>query len=62
MQEHIPVDEVFEQLRCSRQGLTDAEAEVRIKICGPNKLEEKSVCFSANTHSSIVLYTQSGDL
>jgi H+-transporting ATPase len=40
--EHIPVEEVFEQLRCTRQGLTDVEGEQRIKICGPNKLEEKS--------------------
>lgn len=45
------MDEVFEQLRCSTEGLTDAEGEVRIKICGPNKLEEKSVCFNDNLPS-----------
>ncbi|KAL3650977.1 Plasma membrane ATPase 4 [Castilleja foliolosa] len=39
--EKIPVDEVFEQLKCSREGLTSAEGEHRLNIFGPNKLEEK---------------------
>lgn len=43
MQEHIPIEEVFDQLRCSREGLTDEEAEARLQIFGHNKLEEKSV-------------------
>lgn len=43
MQEHIPIEEVFEQLRCSKNGITDEEAEARIQIFGQNKLEEKSV-------------------
>jgi hypothetical protein len=42
-QESIPIEEVFEQLRCSKEGLTTEEGENRIKIFGPNKLEEKSV-------------------
>ncbi|KAG6389606.1 hypothetical protein SASPL_151078 [Salvia splendens] len=41
LQERIPVDEVFEQLKCTREGLTSEEGENRLKIFGPNKLEEK---------------------
>ncbi|KAK6158672.1 hypothetical protein DH2020_005986 [Rehmannia glutinosa] len=40
-QERIPIDEVFEQLKCTREGLTSDEGENRLKIFGPNKLEEK---------------------
>ncbi|KAK3124671.1 hypothetical protein QOZ80_7BG0590430 [Eleusine coracana subsp. coracana] len=39
--ENIPLDEVFDNLRCSRQGLTTPQAEQRLDIFGPNKLEEK---------------------
>ncbi|KAL3528527.1 hypothetical protein ACH5RR_007849 [Cinchona calisaya] len=39
--EHIPVEEVFEQLRTSKAGLSSEDAEVRLQIFGPNKLEEK---------------------
>ncbi|XP_042507197.1 ATPase 9, plasma membrane-type-like [Macadamia integrifolia] len=39
--ERIPVEEVFEQLKCTREGLTAEEGEQRLKIFGPNKLEEK---------------------
>eukprot|EP00252_Welwitschia_mirabilis_P007528 TRINITY_DN18969_c0_g2_i1.p1 TRINITY_DN18969_c0_g2~~TRINITY_DN18969_c0_g2_i1.p1 ORF type:complete len:961 (+),score=205.48 TRINITY_DN18969_c0_g2_i1:436-3318(+) len=39
--EKIPIEEVFEQLKCSREGLSSQEAENRLKIFGPNKLEEK---------------------
>ncbi|XP_044479584.1 ATPase 9, plasma membrane-type [Mangifera indica] len=39
--ERIPVDEVFEQLKCSREGLTNEEGQKRLQIFGPNKLEEK---------------------
>ncbi|CAM8923063.1 unnamed protein product [Rhodiola kirilowii] len=39
--ERIPIEEVFEQLKCSREGLTSAEGEQRLQIFGPNKLEEK---------------------
>ncbi|KAJ0984843.1 hypothetical protein J5N97_003199 [Dioscorea zingiberensis] len=39
--ERIPVEEVFEQLKCSKEGLTSAEGEQRLSIFGPNKLEEK---------------------
>ncbi|KAL9227389.1 hypothetical protein vseg_003080 [Gypsophila vaccaria] len=39
--ENIPIEEVFENLRCSKEGLTSDAAEERLKIFGPNKLEEK---------------------
>ncbi|TYH15587.1 hypothetical protein ES288_A05G053500v1 [Gossypium darwinii] len=38
--ERIPVEEVFQQLKCTREGLT-SEGEKRLQIFGPNKLEEK---------------------
>ncbi|KAG5538057.1 hypothetical protein RHGRI_025221 [Rhododendron griersonianum] len=40
--ERLPLEEVFEQLRTSRGGLTSEDAEVRLQIFGPNKLEEKT--------------------
>ncbi|KAH0457314.1 hypothetical protein IEQ34_012629 [Dendrobium chrysotoxum] len=39
--ENIPIEEVFEQLRCSQEGLSSKSAEERLVIFGPNKLEEK---------------------
>ncbi|KAF7838412.1 plasma membrane ATPase 1-like isoform X1 [Senna tora] len=39
--ENIPIEEVFENLRCSREGLTSEAAEERLTIFGYNKLEEK---------------------
>ncbi|KAJ4824637.1 ATPase 11, plasma membrane-type [Turnera subulata] len=39
--ENIPIEEVFENLRCSREGLTTQAAEERLAIFGHNKLEEK---------------------
>ncbi|XP_002872620.2 putative ATPase, plasma membrane-like isoform X2 [Arabidopsis lyrata subsp. lyrata] len=39
--EKIPIEEVFKELQCSREGLSGAEGERRLKIFGPNKLEEK---------------------
>lgn len=43
VQENIPIDEVFENLRCTREGLTNEAAEERLAIFGHNKLEEKKV-------------------
>ncbi|KAH1217021.1 ATPase 8, plasma membrane-type [Glycine max] len=40
--EHIPIEEVFKQLKCTREGLTSAEGEKRLQVFGPNKLEEKT--------------------
>jgi H+-transporting ATPase len=45
IQEHIPIDEVFENLRCSHEGLTSEQVQQRLQIFGPNKLEEKEVRF-----------------
>ncbi|KAK6153369.1 hypothetical protein DH2020_013008 [Rehmannia glutinosa] len=39
--ENIPIDEVFENLRCTREGLSTAAAQERLAIFGHNKLEEK---------------------
>ncbi|KVH98880.1 Cation-transporting P-type ATPase [Cynara cardunculus var. scolymus] len=39
--ESIPIEEVFENLRCSKEGLTNSAAEERLAIFGHNKLEEK---------------------
>ncbi|KAJ8621234.1 hypothetical protein MRB53_029763 [Persea americana] len=41
--ERIPLEEVFEQLRTSQAGLSSTDAEARLIIFGPNKLEEKPV-------------------
>lgn len=40
--ERIPIEEVFEQLRCTKEGLTSEEGNNRLEIFGFNKLEEKS--------------------
>lgn len=40
--EHVVMEEVFQLLQCDEGGLTDAEAQNRVGIFGPNKLEEKS--------------------
>ncbi|XP_075503284.1 plasma membrane ATPase 4-like isoform X1 [Primulina tabacum] len=39
--EKVPIEEVFEQLKCDREGLSSDEGANRIQIFGPNKLEEK---------------------
>lgn len=40
-QETVPIEEVFTQLKCTREGLTSEEGEKRLQIFGYNKLEEK---------------------
>ncbi|AQK46782.1 Plasma membrane ATPase [Zea mays] len=39
--ENIPIEEVFEQLKCTREGLSSSEGQQRLEIFGPNRLEEK---------------------
>ncbi|KAG2543803.1 plasma membrane ATPase-like isoform X2 [Panicum virgatum] len=39
--ENIPVEEVFVKLKCSSKGLATSDAQARIAMFGPNKLEEK---------------------
>ncbi|GJN10016.1 hypothetical protein PR202_ga28075 [Eleusine coracana subsp. coracana] len=56
--ENIPLDEVFDNLRCNRQGLTTPQAEQRLDIFGPNKLEEKQ---SALTGESLPVTKGPGD-
>jgi H+-transporting ATPase len=46
LQEHIPVEEVFDHLKCTKEGLTSEGAQQRVNIFGYNKLEEKRVCTS----------------
>ncbi|THF99466.1 hypothetical protein TEA_016338 [Camellia sinensis var. sinensis] len=41
--ENIPIEEVFENLRCTKEGLSRESAEQRLAIFGHNKLEEKKV-------------------
>ena len=42
-QENVAIEEVFESLRCSREGLTTAAADESLALFGHNKLEEKKV-------------------
>lgn len=43
LQENIPIEEVFQNLRCTKEGLTSEAVEQRLAIFGHNKLEEKEV-------------------
>ncbi|KAG6511554.1 hypothetical protein ZIOFF_029622 [Zingiber officinale] len=40
--QHMPLEDVFEQLRISGAGLSSADAEARLQLFGLNKLKEKS--------------------
>ncbi|KAL6911638.1 hypothetical protein ACP4OV_000443 [Aristida adscensionis] len=40
--ETVPIEEVFQHLKCSKKGLSGSEGASRLNIFGPNKLEEKS--------------------
>lgn len=57
LQENIPLEEVFENLRCSREGLSTQQAQQRLEIFGPNKLEEKEVCFHSRHHSALCFFS-----
>ena len=50
LQERLPLEEVFEQLRTSARGLSSDDAEARLHIFGYNKLEEKTV------RTSVLIY------
>ncbi|XP_021813582.1 plasma membrane ATPase 1-like [Prunus avium] len=39
--ENIPVEEVFENLKCTAEGLSSVEVQQRLEVFGYNKLEEK---------------------
>ncbi|KEH19962.1 plasma membrane ATPase 4 isoform X1 [Medicago truncatula] len=40
--DRVPLEEVFDHLKCSRQGLTSEEGASRLEVFGHNKLEEKT--------------------
>ena len=50
--ETIVIDDVFKLLQCDHNGLTSQEAERRLELFGPNKLESEEqnpflqVCFA----------------
>ena len=52
------MQEVFDHLKCTREGLTAAAAQERINVFGYNKLEEKQVIrfVSSFIHSSTSIY------
>ncbi|KAF2603083.1 hypothetical protein F2Q70_00026472 [Brassica cretica] len=39
--ENVPVEEVFQHLKCTKEGLTSKEVQERLTLFGYNKLEEK---------------------
>ena len=43
MQENIPLEEVFDNLKCTRKGLSSDAVKERLDLFGFNKLEEKKV-------------------
>lgn len=60
LQENIPIEEVFEKLKCSKEGLKSDEVEARLSAFGYNKLEEKKVSEPYFSFSIMeVLYTNS---
>jgi hypothetical protein len=56
LQESIPIEEVFEQLKCTRDGLSSDEGAQRLTVFGPNKLEEKQVTTSGSPSDSSVFF------
>ncbi|KAI3753277.1 hypothetical protein L2E82_25325 [Cichorium intybus] len=54
--ESIPIEEVFENLRCTKEGLTSSAAQERLGIFGHNKLEEKKVFKLWLTRNGKVVY------
>lgn len=43
LQENAPLEEVFQHLKCTREGLNTSEVQERLDLFGYNKLEEKKV-------------------
>jgi len=43
LQEDVPIEEVFESLKCTREGLSSDAVQERLGVFGFNKLEEKKV-------------------
>lgn len=51
------MEEVFEELNCTKQGLTTDEASHRLDLFGPNKLEEKKVSSSSSSYYFFLVKT-----
>lgn len=49
LKENIAMEEVFEKLRCTEEGLSSDDAGRRLEIFGYNKLEEKEVCIISSS-------------
>jgi H+-transporting ATPase len=47
--EHVSMEDVFTLLQCDEHGLTDAEAERRLGIFGPNKVSYERLSVNGNT-------------
>ena len=43
MQENIPIEEIFDNLKCKKEGLSSEQVQQRLDLFGYNKLEEKMV-------------------
>lgn len=56
LQESVPLEEVFQTLRCNSHGLTSEAAQERLVIFGHNKLEEKKVLVSDSASSSFIVF------
>lgn len=56
------MDEVFEQLKCTKEGLTSEEGEQRLQIFGPNKLEEKKANLDSLFSVSFSVYVSFDNL
>lgn len=54
-QENVPLEEVFQTLRCNKNGLTTEAAHERLAIFGQNKLEEKKVFFFLSSLLSLIV-------
>ena len=55
MQENVPVEEVFQHLKCTKEGLTSKEVQERLTLFGYNKLEEKKVYNNLSLFLSVML-------
>ncbi|KHN22411.1 ATPase 9, plasma membrane-type [Glycine soja] len=55
LQERIPIDEVFRELNCSKEGLSNEEGQKRLQVFGPNKLEEKKAII-INSESKVLKF------
>lgn len=59
MQENVSLKEVFDHLKCTKDGLSSDEVKERLDLFGYNKLEEKKVR-KQSLSMSVQLYACSG--